>query len=56
MNKANLSLGLLGALVATLAITWVFNGQGVIHNDPKRNPQIFDNFSVLSFEKHAKFI
>ena len=37
MNKANLSLGLLGALVATLAITWVFNGQGVIHNDPKRN-------------------
>ena len=26
------------------------------HNDPKRNPQIFDNFSVLSFEKHAKFI
>lgn len=37
MNKKILSLGLLGAMVATMVVTWVFNGQGVIQNDPKRN-------------------
>ncbi|TAN56058.1 MAG: hypothetical protein EPN26_04360 [Rhodospirillales bacterium] len=46
MNKTTISLGLLGAMFAALGAAWLFNGQGVIRNDPDRHIYIPDELTV----------